>query len=390
MNMSDVPARNPRPAIAARYFDAISGFIDQGKEESLVLAYELAREALHQGLAFAEIFEIHCSANEKLITDKGIFSPHHVERCEQFFLEIISVFDMALRGYRGSIDTLKAENDRRKRLEVKLVELTRALKAQRDDLDVQVQQRTRELNRKASALKESNKLLQQTNREQAEFTYAISHDLKSPTNTVNMLMTEISEHYGDQLDQEGQALISLAMQTIERMGRLVDDVLGYSCTIEERVSVSPVDLNLLFSTIAADLKGEISEHDVILNVEPLPMVLGNTLQLGILFQNLISNAIKFRTPGLRCKVSVTCTQDRQNNTTTIAVCDNGIGIAPEFHDRIFGLFQRLHTHDCYPGSGLGLTLCRRIASNHHGTITLNSAVADGATFSLELRGISHE
>jgi signal transduction histidine kinase len=390
MNMTNSPFEDPQAAISARYFDAISRFIEGGQEDSLVLAYELARDALQQDLSLIEAFEMHRCAREKLSAAQGLALPIHADRCEHFFLEILSVYDMAARGYRGNIESLKAENQRCKRLEAKLLDITHELESQRDELDLQVTQRTIELDRKAAALKESNEQLQQTNKEQAEFTYAISHDLKSPINTVGMLITELSEHHCGQMDQEGQALISLATQTIQRMGTLVDDVLGYSCTIEEGFVTDTVDLNLLFATITADLKAEIAENDVVVNLEELPAVVGNTLQLRIFFQNLISNAIKFRTPGVCCEITVTSAQDSQSNTTTISVSDNGIGIAQEFHERIFGLFQRLHTHDSYPGSGLGLTLCRRIASNHQGTINLVSAVADGATFSLELKGTLDE
>lgn len=242
----------------------------------------------------------------------------------------------------------------------------------------------RTLAKKAVDLNQMNELLLQTNREQAEFTYAISHDLKSPTNTVQMLLDELSLSHGRDLGDDGMDIIGSAQQTIERMGHLVEDVLGYSRTIEEEFTPEPVDLNDMLQEIVSDLRQAISAAKANLHIADLPQVTGSNVQLRILFQNLLSNAIKFHSATRVPEIEVKREPDRDDGLLRISVSDNGIGIAPEHHDRIFGLFQRLHSHDEYQGTGLGLTLCKRIASNHKGRIELVSSPDEGTTFTVSL------
>ena len=368
---------------AKRYFKASSKFAALGQEERLTFAWELAREALGGGISLAEINGMHNDALRDLF-QTGENLQERFDRLEQFFLEVVAVYDMALRGFRSSVEELQAENAKRRQAERKLLDLTEELKLQRDTLDVEVQLRTRELATKAAELEQSNEELRQANREQSEFTYAISHDLKSPANTIGMLISELFDEYGDDLNSEACELIDQTLQTVERMKQLVDDVLGYSRTIEHGFTIARVDMDRLVGEIIADLKGDIVQHDIEINVARLPVIEGNAFQLRILFQNLISNAIKFRSPDRPAQVSIYSTKNPQTKILNIVVSDNGIGIAPKFHDNIFALFQRLHTHDDYPGSGLGLTLCRRIAMNHSGKINVDSAPGSGSNFSLEL------
>ena len=238
--------------------------------------------------------------------------------------------------------------------------------------------------RKAERLTRLNELLVQTNREQADFTYAISHDLKSPTNTVSMLLDELVLGHADVLDGDATYLIERAQKTVARMGRLVEDVLKYSCTVEQKVVTEPVNLNLLVQDILEDLQSDIGEADADIELGELPVVSGNALQLRLLFQNLICNAIKFRSPDRPLEVTIRSTGDRDGRKQRIAISDNGIGIAPEFHERIFGLFQRLHSYEAFPGSGLGLALCQRIVANHGDRIDLRSAPGEGSTFAFSL------
>ena len=240
------------------------------------------------------------------------------------------------------------------------------------------------LARKAEHLARLNDLLVQTNREQAEFTYAISHDLKSPTNTVGMLLDELVLAHAGALDADARHLVDRAQKTVARMGRLVEDVLNYSCTVEEEFTAEPVNLNLLVLEILEDLQSDIRKAGVDIDLDDLPIVSGNALQLRLLFQNLICNAIKFRSPDRSPRLTIRSEYDQSAGKQRVAISDNGIGIAPEFHERVFGLFQRLHSYEAFPGSGLGLTLCQRIVTNHGGRIDLRSAPGEGTTFSFHL------
>jgi signal transduction histidine kinase len=233
-------------------------------------------------------------------------------------------------------------------------------------------------------LQEANLQLESTNREQAEFTYAISHDLKSPSNTIGLLITEIRNSGGSQLTEEMDELLEAADQTCARMRKLVDDVLLYSRTVGAQSELQWVDLDILVKEIIKDLRFEVDNTKAEIVTEALPTLPGHPLQLRMLFQNLISNALKFRQPDQPLKISISVAK-AEADFCAISVKDNGIGIPPEHHTRIFGLFQRLHSHQEYHGTGLGLTLCQRIVTNCGGRLTVASQPGKGSTFTIYLR-----
>jgi light-regulated signal transduction histidine kinase (bacteriophytochrome) len=266
---------------------------------------------------------------------------------------------------------------------VQLREKTAELAAERDGLDRLVSARTRELLRKTEDLELTLAHLRQTNREQAEFTYAISHDLKSPSNTIAMLGEELQISFGDQMDAEAVELVSLIRKTSARMGRLVEDVLAYSRCLEQQAPLEAVDLNPVLAEILEDLRYDIAQSQAEVRLGRMPQVLGAPMQVKLLFQNLISNAMKFHLPDRPVRVSVSARI--RGARVVITVRDTGIGIAPEHFERIFGLFQRLHTHDSYPGSGIGLALCQRIIGHLGGSISLSSQVGRGSCFKISLQ-----
>jgi signal transduction histidine kinase len=300
-----------------------------------------------------------------------------------FALEYLSVYDMALLGYKLTLPKLTEEISERRRIEQQLRAATTELAIERDSLDAKVAQRTHELAEQADNLQTTLEHLRQTNREQAEFTYAISHDLKSPSNTLLMLLGEMRAGHGASLDPDALELIDLAEQTATRMRTLVDDVLAYAACVETQPAHAPVDLNALVQTLLQDLRYDIQHQQARIDCENLPMVIGNPMQLKLLLQNLVSNAIKFRDRD-RPPVVRIASQALKGNRSLIKVQDNGIGIDPAHFDRIFALFQRLHAHDHYGGSGIGLALCKRIALNHGGEISLSSVAGQGTTFTVSL------
>lgn len=218
--------------------------------------------------------------------------------------------------------------------------------------------------------------LEHANREQAEFTYAISHDLKSPANTIGMLIEELGEVIA--LDAQAQEVLEDMAATNKHMRLLVDDVLSYANIVEGELSTEAVDLAVLVAEIRKDLAGEISVAGARLNCTELPVIRGNRTQLRMLLQNLISNAVKFRAPERVPLVAITHRYTEEGLAVTVA--DNGIGIAPEFRERVFGLFQRLNAHATYGGTGLGLTICQRVMSNHRGRISVEDGVDGGTAF----------
>lgn len=224
--------------------------------------------------------------------------------------------------------------------------------------------------------------LQQANREQAEFTYAISHDLKSPANTIGMLIDELSEDAV--LDDGNRALLADMARTNRHMRQLVDDVLAYSRIVDETLAVERIDLAALVQDICADLKGDIVASGAQIRLRNLPDITGNRMQVRMLFQNLLSNAIKFRAPERPPEIDVTTRQDAAG--LVVQVSDNGIGIPAPHRDKVFGLFQRLHSQTKFAGTGLGLTICKRVMSNHRGDIRIADDSKQGTTFILTFPG----
>ena len=228
--------------------------------------------------------------------------------------------------------------------------------------------------------------LQHTNLEQAEFSYSVSHDLKSPTNTMAMLIDELDDL--GLTTEMGQSILDDMRATNKRMGDLVTDVLDYSRLVDGPLETELFDMMPMIEEIKMDLSADISAAGARIRLDDLPLIQGNPLQIRILLQNLIANAIKFRRPGQAAKIRITATQTEQN--TVLSVADNGIGIPDKFRTRVFGLFKRLHARSEYDGTGLGLSICRRVMSNHGGHISISDGIEGGTTFNLHFPRVSHD
>ncbi|MEP5731935.1 MAG: ATP-binding protein [Sulfitobacter sp.] len=221
-----------------------------------------------------------------------------------------------------------------------------------------------------------------TNREQAEFTYAISHDLKSPTNTMGMLIRELEEEGG--VGDEGQDILEDMYATNSRMGDLVVDVLEYSRLIDTKPEHKVVEINHLIENFVKDFSADIRASKATIEFGDLPNLFGHSAQLRMIFQNLISNAIKFRKPDEAPNIKISAIPFKRR--VIFEISDNGIGIPKEHQENVFGLFKKLHSRSSYDGSGLGLAICRRVMSNHGGSISIDSTVGVGTTFRLDFFG----
>jgi signal transduction histidine kinase len=220
-------------------------------------------------------------------------------------------------------------------------------------------------------------------REQQEFTYAVSHDLRAPANTLQMVLEEVSLE-GDCLSEDIQGLIRQGIGTVQRMGEQVEDVLNYSRTVDLDEEQEDVALTPLIEDILSDLHASIKSADATINCGPLPTINGHRLQLRALFQNLIANALKFRTPARKPLINISAKIGARDGAHIITVADNGIGIDEKDREAIFSLFKRLHLRESYEGTGVGLSLCRRVAENHNGTIAVTSDGQTGTSFSVTL------
>lgn len=374
MTFFALPSKDHPPSdVSALYAAALADYVQGGVEIDLSRAFDCARLALQASVSIGELSEMHFRAAQA--------HPENPGRAEAFYLEAISVYDMALRGYGESVARLTQEVQERKRVEQELRDATARLAQQRDHLDSEVRKRTSELRARFEDLRHLNTQLQLSNSEQAQFTYAISHDLKSPVNTVAMMLDLLE---GEPMTADARELVDAARLTTTRMAALIGDVLGYSALIGQSCTFEEVALATICAEALADLAPEIAAARARITVSDLPRVRGVPSQLRSLFHSLVSNALKFHTPDQPCQLMISALPAPKGCAVELHFKDNGIGIDSAFHERIFALFQRLHTYEEFPGSGVGLTLCQRIAGYHRGAISVRSRAGEGSCFIVRL------
>jgi len=250
-----------------------------------------------------------------------------------------------------------------------------ALKRLNEELEQRVRQRTAELEQAVAELKRSNEDLQQ-------FAYVSSHDLQEPLRMVASYVGLLESRYKDRLDEHAREFIGYAVEGAKRMQGLIKDLLEYSRIQSRGKPFAPVDCERLLAAVENNLQVHIQETGAIITHDPLPTVTGDKTQLMQVFQNLIDNALKFRRPDQTPRVHISA--QRRDHEWCFNVRDNGIGIDPQFHDRIFVIFQRLPTRRHYAGSGIGLAIVKRIVERHHGQVCVLSTPDEGSTFSFTL------
>jgi PAS domain S-box-containing protein len=234
-------------------------------------------------------------------------------------------------------------------------------------LEKKVQQRTAELEIK--------------NKELEQFAYVASHDLQEPLRTTSSFVELLRKQYHGRLDENADRYIDYVIQASDRMKTLIKDLLDYSRIGREK-QFEPVDCNLAFAEVIADLAEVIKENDAVITAGPLPVVNAFPTELKLLFQNLISNSIKFKKPGVAPHIEVSTI--KENGHWHFQIRDNGIGIDKQYQQRIFIIFQRLHNRSVYEGSGIGLAHCKKIVELHGGKIWVESEIGRGSTFHFTL------
>jgi PAS domain S-box-containing protein len=247
------------------------------------------------------------------------------------------------------------------------------------DVTIPRQRAEAELLRRASALERANIQLERSNEELEQFAYIASHDLSEPLRAISGPISLLSRRYRDQLDAEADQFIEFAVDGCQRMQAMIDDLLAFSRAGRVDGQIGQVDCNLLVNSVIAGLALRIAETGAVVRVDPLPTVTSHPTQLGQVFQNLISNALKFVPPGVVPEVVVSAEQ--AGDEWDFSVTDNGIGIEPRHRERIFGMFKRLHNRSEYEGSGIGLALCKRIIEREGGRIGVDEAPSgQGSSF----------
>lgn len=256
----------------------------------------------------------------------------------------------------------------------------------RQKIEEVVDQRTKQLAQANEDLQKTNKELQRSNQNLEEFAHAASHDLKEPIRKIHFFTQHLKDQLANHLKEDEQRSFTRIVNATQRMGNLIDDLLLYSHVSQKPHQTETVDLNEKVQRVIEDLELDIEEKQAVVHVGNLPVVQGYRRQLQQLFQNLISNSLKYSKTGVPPQINITAEQVSTNGKTyhVIRVVDNGIGFEQQYEDKIFQMFSRLHGKSEYSGTGVGLSIVKKVVENHNGYIQVKSTSGEGSTFEIYL------
>lgn len=244
-----------------------------------------------------------------------------------------------------------------------------------DRLKQGIAEATQELESQAEELKRSNKDLEQ-------FAYVTSHDLKAPLRNIASFVQLLNRKYEDQFDEEAKEYMLFVLGGVRRLNNLIKDLLQYSRVNRIDVGLEHIDLHDVVDVVKTNLMEQAQRESAQIHIKHLPMLRGNYSQMVQLMQNIISNAIKFNSEGIPPLIEIDGGETPRE--VYFSVKDNGIGIDAKHTDKIFSIFQRLHSPDEYEGTGIGLSICKRIVERHKGKIWFESEPKKGATFFVQI------
>jgi len=248
----------------------------------------------------------------------------------------------------------------------------------------QLAEQNAQLQREIAIRAEVQEALQRSNTEFEQLAYVASHDMQEPLRKIASYLQLLAQRYEGRLDADADEFIGYAVDGAKRMQALINDLLAFSRVGTKAKPFAPTDCNAIVRTALMDLQIAIEECGAQIEVGELPTVMGDATQLPQLFRNLLSNAIKFRRDGVP-RISVRA--EPSGDAWRFAVSDNGIGIAAEYFERIFIIFQRLHARSRYAGTGIGLAICKKIVERHGGQIEVQSTPGEGSTFAFTLPSV---
>jgi len=238
------------------------------------------------------------------------------------------------------------------------------LRKSHDELEARVKERTTDL--------------ELANKELAAFSYSVSHDLKSPLRHISGFADLLLKRFKDNPDDKARHYATLLLNASRKMGTLIDDLLNFSRIGRTEMRKRKVDLNALINGVLKDIQKELKERNINWEIDELPEVLGDESLLRLVMDNLISNAIKFTSTRPQANIKIGFRDGA--DTVTVIVADNGVGFDMQYADRLFGVFQRLHTQEQFEGTGIGLANVQRIIARHGGRVWGEGVVGHGATF----------
>ncbi|CAM3669710.1 sensor histidine kinase [Smaragdicoccus niigatensis] len=254
------------------------------------------------------------------------------------------------------------------------------------------QEQHRTVERQARFLDAQSVELRRSNAELEQFAFTASHDLQEPLRKVASFCQLLQKRYADKLDERGIQYIDFAVDGARRMQTLINDLLSFSRVGRQSVTSEDVALDATVDDAMRNLSTAIRENDatIVCSHRPLPHVTGDPTLLTMLWQNLIANGMKFHRPGTAPTIVIDWhAGEGPDDSLVLMVSDNGIGIAEEFSDKVFIIFQRLHSREAYPGTGIGLAMCKKIVEHHGGRIWIDNEHTDGTRFCFTLPGASY-
>jgi signal transduction histidine kinase len=263
----------------------------------------------------------------------------------------------------------------------------RGLAADVNTMRIRILQELSAVREANDALAEHAAELQRSNAELEQFAYVASHDLQEPLRKVTSFCQLLQRRYGGQLDERADQYIAFAVDGAQRMQVLINDLLAFSRVGRSAQDLGPVGCDVSLAAAKANLSAQIEQARAVIEAGPLPVVRAQPTLLTVVFQNLLGNALKFKGEQ---PPRIVVTAERDGAFWTFSVTDNGIGIEPQYADRVFLIFQRLHDKATYPGTGIGLAMCRKIIEYFGGRIWLDTGHADGASFRFTLPAISDD
>ncbi len=229
--------------------------------------------------------------------------------------------------------------------------------------------------------------LERSNADLEQFAYVASHDLQEPLRMVTSYLQLLQRRYQGQLDDDADEFLGYAVDGANRMKALIDALLRYSRVSRTELHIEPLDVEAVLQEVLSDLQLPIEEAGARVTCDPLPTVAADRAQFRQVLQNLIENALKFSADGTTPEIHVGA--EESEAAWTLSVRDNGIGVDPAYHDQLFIPFKRLHGHDAYAGTGIGLAMCQKISQRHGGRMWVDSQLNEGTTFYLSLPKEAH-
>jgi signal transduction histidine kinase len=230
-------------------------------------------------------------------------------------------------------------------------------------------------------LREKARELERSNGELEQFAYVASHDLQEPLRSVQSYLQLLKRRYGEKLDQDADEFIDFAVDGAKRMRQLIEDLLTYSRVSSRGRPPEPTNLDEVVDHVMRGLSAAVEECGATITRDPLPCINGDRAQLKQLYQNLISNALKFRKDNAP---HVKLSAEKEGAFWRLGVSDDGIGMNPKYAEKVFEIFKRLHSKDEYEGTGIGLAICKKIVERHGGRIWVESRLGEGSTFCFTL------